>query len=62
MLKPIFDKVAGFQLSAFNFIKKENPTQVFSTSYYEVFKNTYFEEYLQMTASGDLEVVNDPAK
>ena len=28
--------------------KKETPTQVFSC---EVFKNTYFEEHLRMTAS-----------
>ena len=36
---------------AFNFIKKDTPTQVFSCKYCEIFKNTYFEEYLQTATS-----------
>ena len=35
---------------AYNFIKK-TPTEVFSCNIYEIFKNTYFEEHLQTTAS-----------
>ena len=31
--------------------KKETPTQVFSCKICEIFKNTYFEEHLQTTAS-----------
>ena len=31
----------------------ETPTQVFSCEYYEIFKNTYFEEHLRTAASVD---------
>ena len=31
--------------------KKEAPTQLFSCEYCEIFKNTYFQEHLRMTAS-----------
>ena len=48
MLKSLFNKVAG--LKACNFIK-ETPTQVFSCEIWEIFKNTYFAEDLQTTAS-----------
>ena len=41
-------KVAG--LKTFSFIKK-TPIQVFSCQYYEMFKNTYFEEHLRTAAS-----------
>ena len=34
-----------------NFIKKETPAQVFSCEFCEIFKNTFFTEDLQMTAS-----------
>ena len=44
-MESLFNKVAG--LNACNFIKKA-PTQVFSCEYYEIFKNTYFEEHLEM--------------
>ena len=33
------------KLQACNFIKN-TPTQVFFSKYYEIFKNTYFEEHL----------------
>ena len=33
------------------FYQKETPTQLFSCEYCEIFKNTYFEEHLQMAAS-----------
>ena len=33
---------------------KETPTQAFFCGYCEKFKNTYFEEHLQVTASGTL--------
>ena len=36
-------------LKAVSFSKK-TPTQVFSCEFFENFKNTYFEEYLQTTA------------
>ena len=29
-----------------NFIKKDTPTQVLSSEFYEIFKNTYFVEHL----------------
>ena len=31
--------------------EKENPPQVFSCKYCEIFKNTYFEEHLETAAS-----------
>ena len=34
-----------------NFIKKETLAQVFSCEFYEIFKNTFFTEHLQTTAS-----------
>ena len=34
-----------------NFIKKKTPTEVFSCEYYEIFKNTYFEERLRTAGS-----------
>ena len=38
-------------MKASNFIKNEATTQVFSCEICEIFKNTYFKEHLQMTAS-----------
>ena len=32
-------------------IIKETPTQMFSSDYYEIFRNIYFEEHLRMAAS-----------
>ena len=50
VLESPFNKVAG--LKAHNFIKKEAPTQVFSSEYSEIVKNnTYFEEHLWKTTS-----------
>ena len=40
--------------SLFNKVVDLTPTQVFSRKYCEIFKNTYFEEYLGMGASGIL--------
>ena len=61
MLEYLFNKAVGFQ--ARNFIKKETRTQVFSCEYCKkFFKKTYFQEHLQVVASGDLEVFNDAAK
>ena len=34
-------------------LKKENPAEVFSDEFCEIFKNTYFAEHLQMVSSGD---------
>ena len=36
---------------ACNFIQKETPTQVFSCELCEIFKNTFFAEYLWTTTS-----------
>ena len=38
------------QASGCNLIE-ETPRQVFSCEIFEIFKNTYFEDYLQTTAS-----------
>ena len=48
MRKLFFDKVAG---AAWNFVKKETPTQAISCELCEIFKNTYFMEHLLTTAS-----------
>ena len=37
---------------ACNFIKKETPTQVFSSEFWEHFKNLFFTEHLRTTTSG----------
>ena len=47
MLESLFNKVAGLY-----FYSKGTLTQVFSYEIYEIFKNTYFEENLRMTAYG----------
>ena len=39
------------KLQAYNFIKKETLTQVFSCEFCKIFKNTYFTEHLWTTAS-----------
>ena len=44
----IHRKVADLQLHL-----KETPTEVFSSEYCEIFKNTYFEEHL-LTAAPDI--------
>ena len=44
-------KLQAFSLQVF---LTKNPTQVLSYEVCETFKNTYFEEYLQTTASGSV--------
>ena len=46
----ILNKIAGFQ-AASNVIKKETPKQVLSCEFCELFKNTFFTEQVQTTAS-----------
>ena len=41
----------GLKPEACNFIEEETPTQVFSCKFCEIFKNTFFIEYLWETAS-----------
>ena len=41
-------KLQAFRVAT---LLKETPTQVFSSEICEIFKNTYFEEFLRMTAS-----------
>ena len=43
-----FNNVSGL---ARNFIKKDTLSQVFSCKFCEIFKNTFFREHLQVTAS-----------
>ena len=49
MLDSLINKVTGFQ--AGKFIKKRLQHRFFSCNVYEIFKNTYFEEHLEETAS-----------
>ena len=48
MLDSLFSNVTD--LKACNFIKKENPTPVFSCEYCDIFKNSYFEQHLETAA------------
>ena len=48
MLESLFNKVAPWVHTG-NFLKKENPMQMFSCKCCKILKNTYFEEYLQNT-------------
>ena len=48
MLESLFNKVAE---TLFNNVA-ETPKQEFSSEYYKIFKNTFFEEHLQTSASG----------
>ena len=53
-------KLQAFSLHVF---KKETLTQMLSCEVCETFKNTYFEEYMQATASGGfLEVLYKKAR
>ena len=45
-----FNKVAGLQPASF--LKTDSNTSAFLCEVWETFKNTYFEENLQTTASG----------
>ena len=47
-------KVAGFQLSACNFIEKFTPAQVFFCKFVEFLRTLFFTDYLRATASADL--------
>ena len=49
VLKSLFNKVASLQTC--NFIKRRLQHRCFSCKIWEIFKNTYFEEYLRTTAS-----------
>ena len=49
MLESLSIKAAGL---AVNFIKIEIPTELSFCEYYEIFKNTYFEEHLPTAANG----------
>ena len=45
LLKSLFNKIIGLKvtgLKACNFIKKETPTQVFSSEYHKICKNSFF--------------------
>ena len=44
----LFNKVASLGPAT---LLKKTPTYVFSCKYYEIFKNTYFEEHLRTAAS-----------
>ena len=48
-LESLFDKATG--LKACSFIKKKTLIQVFSCEYFQISKNTYFEEHLRTTVS-----------
>ena len=50
VLESFFNKVTDLQ----------TPTQVFSCEYCEIFKNTYFEEHLQTTASASVFLTRIP--
>ena len=41
-----FAKFTGKHLEACKFIKKETPAQVFSCQFFEIFKNTFFTNFL----------------
>ena len=43
--------VESFRPKAYNFIKKETSTQLFSCEFNEIFKNTLLTEHLRATAS-----------
>ena len=47
---------------SFNFIKKETLAQVFSSELCEIFKNTFFTEYLRTTASVKRTFYSQPEK
>ena len=51
MLKPLYNKVAGLQVSLQ--ISVEVSPQEFSYEYCETLKNTYFEKHLWMSVSDD---------
>ena len=49
VLESLFNKATG--LMAFNFIKKEAPSQVFSCEYHKMFENSFFYGTPPMAAS-----------
>ena len=49
--KGVLRNFAKFRPQDCNFIKKETHAQVFSCEFCEIFKNTFFREHLQETAS-----------
>ena len=52
MLASLFNKIATSLKNEVATLLKETPTLVFSCEIYKIFKNTYFEEQMQATASG----------
>ena len=52
MLKSLYYRVAELALGL-QLYYKETSIRVFSCEIFEIFKNTYFEEHLQTTASTD---------
>ena len=59
IVKKLFKQLSTFRffivaVRLFNFIKKEALAQVFSCEICEIFKNTFFTEYLWTTASGNV--------
>ena len=53
MLESLFNKIAGFRPATL--LKRDSNT--FSYEMYEIFKNTYFEEHLRMTASDTIHIL-----
>ena len=54
MLESLFNKVEGLGLQLYS---KETPTQMLSCKICDIFKNTYFEEHLRMSASVTYELI-----
>ena len=52
MLASLFNKIATSLKNEVATLLKETPALVFSCEIYKIFKNTYFEEQMQATASG----------
>ena len=52
-----FNKVAGLRPEACNFIKKKTLTQMYSCEFCEIYKNTFFTEHVQPTASEKLKIL-----
>ena len=53
MLESLFNKIADYSPAT---LLKENPTQVFSVEFCELFKNSFFTEHLRATVKRGLNV------
>ena len=51
MLESFLTRLQATLLKRLQLNQKETPTQVFSCKIYEIFKSTYFEEYVRVAAS-----------